>query len=462
MEIIEKVNRFVNGIVWGPVAIVLILGVGLFLTIRLKGVQFRNWGFMFRNTYVKAFRGGDRKGEGDITSFQAAMASVSAVVGSGNIAGVATAIVSGGPGALFWMLVAALVGMATKFAEIALGVRYREKMADGSYAGGPMYYLAKGLHAPWLGLVISVLIMFFSVIISAVVDTNTMTSALKKSFGVDPRISGIIFVVVTGLVIFGGIKRIGRVCELLAPLMSIAYLFCGLLVIVLNAGEVPGAIARIVECAFDPRAAFGGATGVTVLTVMRYGMARGIFSNEAGVGTAAITHSSATVEKPGEQAIWGPFEVFVDTFVVCMVTGLTIIISGLWNRGENGVALTMEAFRKLLPGSFGLYVVMAASILFGFSCLITYYNYMEKSASSLFGPGAKPVLKIIWLVFVMIGARTTLGLAWDLADTCNGLIIFPNLIGLVLLSGQVVRLRDDYYNEALPAYRRERRARRKG
>ncbi len=464
MEIIANVNGVINDFVWGAPAIILIMGVGLFFTIALKGIQFKKWGFMIHETYVKAFKGTRKASEsnetGEISSFQAAMASVSAVVGSGNIAGVATAIVCGGPGALFWMMVAALVGMATKFAEIGLGIKYREKLPDGTYAGGPMYYIAKGLKAPWLGKIVAVLFLFFSVVISAVVDTNTMTMALNESFGFNVIVTGAIFAIITAIVIFGGIKRIGEVCGFLSPIMAGAYLLAGLLIIILNITSVPAAIGQIVVSAFNPSSVFGGAAGVTVLTVMRYGMARGIFSNEAGIGSASVTHAAAQVKTPGEQAIWGPLEVFVDTFIVCLVTGLTIVLSGLWDSGLDGVALTMGAFQKLLPGNFGQYIVLGASILFGFSCLITYYNYLEKAGIYLFKTTkCKWVLRIAWIVFIMVGAFSDLGLVWDLADTCNGLIIIPNLIAIVIMFKQVVKIKDDYYGERLPVYQAEKAAR---
>lgn len=453
MELIGTINGYINDFVWGVPCIVLIMGVGLYLTIVLKGMQFRHWGFMIRQTYVKAFTKKEDAGDGDITSFQAAMVSVSAVVGSGNIAGVATAIVLGGPGALLWMILAALVGMATKFAEIGLGIKYREKMPDGSWAGGPMYYLSKGLHQKWLGGLFAILMIFAGFMISAVVDTNTMTAALNEQFGFNPLICGAVFAVLTGIVIFGGITRIGEVCGLLSPFMAGAYLLCGLLVIILNIGQLPSAIAQIFSLAFNPQAAGGGLAGASVAMVMRYGLARGIFSNEAGVGTAAITHSSAKVNTPGEQAIWGPLEVFVDTIIVCTISGLTIIMSGLWDSGADGAALTMRAFDSLLPGHFGSYVVLGAVMLFGFSCLISWYNYVEKAGESLWGPKCKPVLKGLWLIFIMIGSYTTLGIAWDLADTANGLMIIPNLIGILLLSKEVVKIKNDYYDTALPADR---------
>ncbi len=460
MDVIVSVNDAINSFVWGAPAIILIMGVGIYLTIRLMGIQFRQWGFMIHETYVKAFRKAEKEhgtdAEGEITSFQAAMASVSAVVGSGNIAGVATAIISGGPGALFWMIVAAIVGMATKYAEIALGMFYREKAEDGTYVGGPMYYVAKGLHAPWLGKIVAVLFLFFSIVISAVVDTNTIAGAFNESFGVAPMVTGIILAVLTAVVIFGGITRIGEVCGLLSPFMAGAYLLSGLLIMITHITMVPAAIGFIVRSAFNPAAAFGGAAGVGVMTAMRYGMARGIFSNEAGVGSAAVTHAAATVKDPGEQAIWGPLEVFVDTIIVCSVTGITIVLSGLWDSGAEGVALTMAAFDKLLPGSFGQYIVLGAAFLFGFSCLITYYNYMEKGWIYLFGSKSKQVVKILWIVFILVGAYSTLGFVWDLADTCNGLIIIPNLIALVILAGQVVKIKEHYYDTQLPIYEKEK------
>ena len=466
MDKISEINGVVNDFVWGLPTILMILGVGLFLTIALKGIQFRNWGFLIKNTYVKALSKKGREsqsGEGDITSFQAAMASVSAVVGSGNIAGVATAIVAGGPGALFWMIVAAIVGMATKFGEIALGIKYREQKPDGSFAGGPMYYLAKGLHAPWLGVVVAIMIVFYSFIVCCVVDTNTMVLATQEVLGGGSwLIIGAVYAALTAVVIFGGIKRIGKVCEFLAPFMAGAYLLCGILVIILNIGQLPGAIHDIVVYAFDPQAAFGGAAGMTVIGCMRYGFARGIFSNEAGLGSAGITHSSARVSSPGEQAIWGPLEVFVDTIVVCTISGLTIVLTGVWDSGKEGVALTMSAFEAGLPGHWGHLVVFAAAILFGYSCLITYYNYAQKAAAYIFGNKSDMVILILWIALMFVGAYSTLGVVWDIADTVNGLIIYPNLIGLLVMFRQIIKIKDDFYGEQLPIYKEEKRLKKQG
>jgi len=464
MAIIETINGYINDFVWGVPAIALIMGGGLYLTIRLKGVQFRDWGFLFSRTYKKAFKdaktqeqSGEVK-EGEITPFQAAMASVSAVVGSGNIAGVATALVSGGPGALFWMIIAALIGMATKFAEIAIGLKYREKSADGTYIGGPMFYAAKGLKAPWLGKIISVLFIFYSIVISAVVDTNTIADAFNSEFGINPVIIGVILAVLTAIVIFGGIKRIGEVCGLLSPFMAGAYLLCGLAIIVIHISDVPAAVALIVKAAFNPQAALGGAIGISITTAIKMGLARGIFSNEAGIGSAAVTHASAAVSHPGEQAVWGPFEVFVDTIIVCTVSGLTIVLSGLWDSGLDGAALTMQAFKEMLPGNWGQYVVLGSSVLFGFSCLITFYNYMEKGWIGLFGDKGKIFVKIIWIAFIIIGSFSTLGLVWDIADTCNGIIIIPNMIALIIMAKEVVQIKDEYWAKEMPLYEKEKAA----
>ncbi len=450
-DAIVKVNDFVNGIVWGVPLLVLIGVVGIYYTIRLKGMQFTKFGFLIKNTAIKQFKkvGTSDTAKGDISSFQAAMTSVSAIVGSGNIAGVATALVMGGPGALFWMIIAALIGMATKFAEIVLGVMYREKNPDGTYQGGAMYYLAKGLNMKWLGVLFSILVIPFAFVISAVVDTNTISLAIEEQFHVNPIITGSILAVITAIIIFGGIKRIGKVCEWVAPIMGGLYILAGLAIIIFNIDKLPSAVVEVVKGAFTPSAVTGGAIG-SVFTVIRYGVARGMYSNEAGLGTAAMIHSGAKVDHPVEQGMWGSVEVFLDTILVCSVSALAIIMSGLWAGGElDGAALTMRAFQEMLPGDIGLYICLGAVVLFGFSCLISYYTYAERAAVYLFGNKSKIFVKIFWIAFIFVGSFSTLGFAWDLADTFNGLMIIPNLIGLILLSKKVVSSKDDYFNKAI-------------
>lgn len=446
METIVKINDFVNGIVWGVPLLALIFIVGIYYTVRLGFFQFRHPRFIFRDTVVKAFKKKDKEkpAEGELTSFQAAMTSVAAIVGSGNIAGVATAIVVGGPGALFWIIVAALFGMASKFAEITLGIKYREKDADGAITGGAMYYLAKGLKQKWLGILFSILVIPFAFVISGVVDTNTIALTLYDRFSIPTLATGIVLAVLTGIIVFGGVKRIGYACSIVAPFMGGAYVLAGLLIIILNIQLLPGAIVEIVKGAFTPTSLAGGAVG-SVFMCIKTGVARGVYSNEAGLGTAAMIHAGAKVDHPVEQGVWGAMEVFLDTIVVCTISALAIVMSGLWTSGLDGATLTVAAFEKLLPGSIGAYICIGSVVLFGFSCLISYYTYAERAVEYIFGAKSKIVVKILWVGIILVGSQTTLGFAWDLADTCNGLMIIPNLIGLLLLSGEVVKLKKEYF-----------------
>lgn len=454
-EAIVNINGAINDFVWGVPCLVLLIGTGLYYTIRLGFMQFRHPVFLFKETIFKAFKKKDDadKAPGELTSFQAAMTSVGAIVGSGNIAGVATAIVVGGPGAVFWMLIAALIGMATKFAEVTLGVKYRDVREDGSVGGGAMYYLAKGLKQKWLGVLFSILVIPYAFVISAVVDTNTIALAVENEFAVPTWITGVVLAVAAGVIIFGGIKRIGRASEIIAPFMGGAYILAGLAVVLLNIGQVPAAIVQIVRGAFDPAAVTGGAIG-SMFVAMRYGVARGIFSNEAGAGTAAMVHCGAKVDHPVEQGLWGAVEVFLDTVLVCLVSALTVVLSGLWNTGLDGAVLTMEAFEMMLPGKIGSYICLGAILLFGFSCLISFYTYAERGAVFIFGPKSRFWIKLIWVGMIFIGSQTTLGFAWDLADTINGMMIIPNLIGLLLLSGEVVKLKKEYFADKLPVHKK--------
>ena len=454
-EAIVNINGAINDFVWGVPCLVLLIGTGLYYTIRLGFMQFRHPVFLFKETIVKAFKKKDdaNKTPGELTSFQAAMTSVGAIVGSGNIAGVATAIVVGGPGAVFWMLIAALIGMATKFAEVTLGVKYREVREDGSVGGGAMYYLAKGLKQKWLGILFSVLVIPYAFVISAVVDTNTIALAVENEFAVPTWITGVILAVTAGVIIFGGIKRIGRASEIIAPFMGGAYILAGIAVVLLNIGQVPAALMQILRGAFDPAAVTGGAIG-SMFVAMRYGVARGIFSNEAGAGTAAMVHCGAKVEHPVEQGLWGAVEVFLDTVLVCLVSALTVVLSGLWSTGLDGAVLTMEAFEKMLPGKIGSYICLGAIILFGFSCLISFYTYAERGAVFIFGQKSRFWIMLIWVGMIFLGSQTTLGFAWDLADTINGMMIIPNLVGLLLLSGEVVRLKKEYFSDRLPVHKK--------
>ncbi len=446
MEKITQINDFVNGIVWGPYMIALIVGTGIFLTIRLRFLQVINFKIIMKNTVGKMFK--KRSGvDGDITSGQAGLNAIAAVVGTGNIAGVATAIAIGGPGAVFWMWVSAFFGMATKFSEIALGIKYREKKEDGSIAGGAMYYLDKGLHSKFLSYFFSIMVIITYFIMGAVVDTNSIALSVQEQWGIKPVITGIILAALTGIVILGGIKRMGRVCEFLSPFMGGLYIITGILVLILNFNKVPGAFMLIFNSAFKPIAATGGFAGAALGQIIKMGIARGLFSNEAGMGSSPIIHSSAQVNHPIEQAIWGVAEVFIDTIIICTITAITIVISGEWTTGVSGVALTMRAFNATLPGNIGSYIVLFSAVLFGYSCLISVNYYCERAGEYIFGQKCIKPIRILWIIFIVIGSMGGLEFVWALADTANGLMALPNLIGLICLSGVVVNLKKDYFSD---------------
>lgn len=444
MDIIYEINGKINDLVWGPYMIFLLVGVGIFLSLRLKFFQFFRFGYIIKRTIGKAFK--PSEGDGAISSAKAGLTSIAAVVGTGNIAGVATAIAIGGPGAVFWMWVSALFGMATKYSEITLGVHFREKKEDGTYAGGAMYYIEKGLHSKVLAGFFAVMVIIAYFVVGAIVDTNSICLSVEAQFGIPPLATGVIFSVLTAIVILGGITRIGDVCQWLTPFMCGIYIIAGLAIIVLNLESVPKAFAEIFQGAFTPAGATGGFVGTTFMMMVTKGMARGLFSNEAGLGSSPIIHSSAIVKHPVEQGIWGATEVFVDTLIVATITGLAIVISGAWKSGLDGAALTMKAFEIALPGKIGSYIVMLSAVLFGYSCLISANYYCEKAADYLFGRSSAMPIRIVWCIFIIIGSVGGLGFVWDLADTCNGLMAIPNLIALLILSPIVVKLTKEYFD----------------
>lgn len=444
MELIFKANDILNNIVWGPYMIGLILVTGILLTVRLGFPQVVNFKYIIKNTLGKMFHKPE-EGEGDISPGQAGLTAIAAVVGTGNIAGVATAIALGGPGAVFWMWVSAFFGMATKFSEITLGIKYREKRKDGTFSGGAMYYLDKGLNSKFMAYFFSIMVIITYFIVGAIVDTNSMVLSLNEQWGFPPLISGIVLAILAGVVIIGGIKRMGEVCEILAPFMAGLYIMAGVAILVLNITHVPAALATIIKSAFSPMAATGGFAGSAIGTTIRMGFARGMFSNEAGLGSSPIIHSSAKVTHPVEQGMWGIAEVFVDTILICSITGIAIVISGEWTTGISGPALTMRAFNSLLPGNIGSYIVLASAVLFGYSCLISANFYCERAGEYMFGPKVILPLRVLWIIFIVIGSVGGLEFVWDLADTANGLMAIPNLIALVLLSSTVVGLKKDYF-----------------
>ncbi|MDP2412019.1 MAG: sodium:alanine symporter family protein [Pseudolabrys sp.] len=432
-----QANDWLNALVWGPPFMLLLVGTGLFLTIRLGFFQFTHLGFAWRNSFGSLLRRQTAPEAGAITPLQAVASAMAGTVGVGNIAGVATAMTLGGPGAIFWMWMVALVGMATKFAEATLGVRYRQIEPDGEVAGGAFYYIEHGLGWKPLAVIYAALAGFASFGIGNMVQANTMAHALETGFGLPAMLTGVIALVLVGAVTLGGIKRIGAAAERIVPTMAIAYIAAAVIVLVLHANAVPGALAAIVRHAFEPAAAAGGFAGATVLAALRYGVARGIFSNEAGLGSASIAHAQAR-NTPGGQGLWGIWEVVIDTLVIGTMTALVILVTGVLESGATGAELASRAYATALPGIGGL-IVLLSLVLFSYTTMLTWGFYGEQSFRYLFGRRAVLPYRIVFLGFIYVGAVGGLAAVWDFADTLNGLMAAPNLIALIALSGVVLR-----------------------
>lgn len=446
MEMLTKIVGEINSFVWGPAMLVAILGTGLFLTIGLKLMPILKVGFGFRLLWQGRAMG--EAGTGEISPFQALMTALSATIGNGNIAGVATAVFLGGPGALFWMWCTALVGMATKFSEAVCAVRYREVDELGNHVGGPMYYIKNGLAKKWHWLAPTFAI--FGAIagfgIGNTVQANSVADVMHATFSVPHWVTGLVIMVLVGMVIVGGIRRIAHVAEYLVPFMAIAYLIAGLIIMVMYVDAIPGAIALIVKHAFTPAAAEGGFAGAAVWAALRFGVARGIFSNEAGLGSAPIAHAAATTKDPVRQGTIAMLGTFIDTIIVCSVTGFAIILTGAWTSGKTGAALTSAAFDLAIPGA-GAVVVALASALFAFTTLLGWSFYGEKCVEYLFGVKSITPFRIAWVIVIPVGAVANLGIIWLIADTLNALMAIPNLIALLLLSPVIFKLTRDYWQE---------------
>jgi AGCS family alanine or glycine:cation symporter len=443
MEFIMNLNSMINDIVWGPPMLILLVGTGIYLTLRTNFISIIRLGYVLRNTLMKIFDK-TKKGEGEITPFQALATALAATVGTGNIAGVATAIALGGPGAIFWMWVSAIFGMTSKFGEVVLGVQYREKTKDGRYVGGPMYYIEKGLGLKWLAVLFSIFGAIAAFGIGNMVQANSVAAAMEASFGMNKMVTGLILAVAAGAVIIGGLKRIAVVTERLVPLMSAFYILGAVIIIIMHAGQIPTAFGQILGSAFTGSAAVGGFAGSTLMIAMRRGIARGVFSNEAGLGSAPIAHAAATTDHPVRQGLWGIFEVFIDTIVICSLTAFAILTTGVWTSGTTGAALTTMAFNDGLPGPGGI-IVAIGILLFAFSTILGWAYYGERCAEHILGSGVNLPYRILWLPFIVIGAIGGLDFIWDLADTLNGLMAIPNLIGLLGLSGVIVKLTKDFF-----------------
>ena len=461
---ISNILNLIDGLVWGVPLIVLILAVGIFLTVRLKGLQLTKLGLA-----IKHIAANERSGEhGEVSSFGALCTALSATIGTGNIVGVATAIVTGGPGAMFWMWLAALLGTATKYSECLLAVKYRSVESDGHIVGGPFYYIEKGMGKNWKWL--AKIFAFFGVGvglfgIGTFTQVNGISSAVNNFF--DPSntwavnlfgrtyswtvvITGVILTICVGLVIIGGLKRISRVAEVIVPFMAVLYVAAALLVIICNITKVPAAIVEIVQSAFGMRAAAGGALGAIIMA-MQKGIARGIFSNEAGLGSAPIAAAAAQVEDPAGQGLVSMMGTVIDTLVICTLTGLTIVITGAWNVGLEGIAVTTKAFQDGMPlsGEIVSFILMLSLVFFAFTTILGWDYYSERCLEYLTGGNMKVVkgYRWIYILAIFIGPYMTVSAVWTIADIFNGLMALPNLVALVALNGVVVSETKKYFEK---------------
>lgn len=442
LEIVQTIDAFV----WGVPLMVLLVGTGLWLTVALRGLQFTKLGYSLWLALIK--RKDDDAEKGDISNFQALMTALSATVGTGNIAGVATAIAAGGPGALFWMWITGLVGMATKYGEAVLAVKYRETDRHGSMCGGPMYYITNGLGLKWLGTAFAFFAAIAAFGIGNMVQSNSIADAMNASFGIPTHWTGIVLMVAVGAVILGGIKSIGKVTGVLVPVMIVFYMAGAMVILLLRFADIPAAFALIVREAFTPTAASGGFLGAGVMLGIRMGVARGIFSNESGLGSAPIAAAAAQTRHPVSQALVSMTQTFIDTIIVCTMTGLVLILTGVWNSGQNGAELTTVGFSAGMAG--GQYIVTIGLLLFAYSTILGWSYYGEKSMEYLAGERSIMPYRFVFVLVVGVGALLKLNLVWALADIFNGLMALPNLVGLLMLTPVIVSETRDYF-ESLAA-----------
>lgn len=462
IQLITNVNSVLNDFIWGPIMLAIFLAVGLMFTVRTKVFQISHFKYWIDVTFLQLFRKEAthvRKTDDKhaISQFQSLCTALAATIGVGNISGVAVALALGGPGAIFWMWLSAFLGMMTNYAENTLGIKYRYKNEKGDWVGGAMVYIERGLGLKWLAVIFSVFCVLASFGIGNMSQGNEIANGLYNSFAIPKWATALAVMLLAGLVIVGGIKRIASVTEKLVPFMAVTYIVGAFVVIFSNIAEVPGAFAAIFGNAFNFSSMGGGVAGFTVMIAMRRGISRGVFSNEAGLGSSVMVHSASNVKEPVVQGMWGIFEVFADTLIVCTLTALTILTSGVYDYTEyakyigtslpdtlkSGVALTSSAFESVF-GSLGGNFISIAVMLFAFSTILGWSYYGERGIEYLFGLKAVPVYKLIFILVIFLGCNASLSLVVDISDTFNGFMALPNLIAVALLSGQVITMTKEY------------------
>ncbi len=449
MDLISLIVDKVNDIVWGPVMLTLLIGTGLFISVRTGFLQFRKFAYMMKNTALGIFsKKQHQKDDSGVTPFQAVATAMAGTIGTGSIAGLSTAIVSGGPGAVFWMWISALLGMVTKYAEIVLSLKYREKNEQGQWVGGPMYYIKNGLNLKWLAILFAIFAMIACLGTGNATQSNSIAVALESTVGINPLITGAVLTVIVAAVILGGMRRIASVNEKLVPFMAIFYVICSIIALVINFDKIPSAFALIFREAFNFKAATGGAAGYGVVLAMHYGFSRGVFSNEAGLGSAPIAHAASSTKNPVQQGLWGMFEVFFTTIIICTISAIVILTSGLWNTGDfQGAALSIASFNKIIP-KFGGFVVTLSTIFFALSTILGWAYYGEVCMEFLSDKSKKAVFvyRCIYVVFVFVGTVGSLDLIWSISEAMNGLMAIPNLIGIIGLCKIVSSASKEYFN----------------
>ncbi|MBS0012948.1 MAG: sodium:alanine symporter family protein [Desulfobacterales bacterium] len=444
----EEFLGMISSFVWGPVTIILLVGTGILLTIVVPLIQLRKFGYAWKLISGKY---DDPKDKGEISHFQALTAALSATIGTGNIAGVGTAVALGGPGAMFWMWVTAVFGMALKYGECLLSLHYRTIHPNGVVGAGPMYYIEKGLGQKWLGVLFAVFAAVASFGIGNMVQANSVAEPVQTYFGIPKLVTGLLIGALVFLVIVGGIKRIGQVASRLVPIMATFYVLGSLVVIFANLSEVPAAFAMIFTDAFTGTAATGGFAGAAVAQVIRFGVARGVFSNEAGLGSAPIAWGAAKTSEPVRAGLISMLGPFIDTIVVCTMTGLVIIITGAFTSGETGADLTAKAFNMGLPGPGG-YIVAIGIIFFAFSTAITWSYYGDRCIDYLFGEKLVMPYRVLYCLLLPVGAYVELSTVWTISDIFNALMAWPNLIALIFLSPVIIRLTKEYFSDPKRVY----------
>ena len=445
MKVVEGFFSGFADLLWGNWMLFLLMGLGVFYTAVTRGIQIRSIPWIIKEFFGKSGRKKDtpkEESQGTLSSLQALCTAIASCVGSGNIVGVATALIAGGPGALFWMWLAAFFGMATKYGEIVLGLLYREKTDQGAYQGGPMYYIAHGLHAPWLGTAAAVL-LFLQNAGATLIQSNTISSVLQDIGHVPKLATGIVLAVVMSFIIRGGLKRLAHVAQRIVPVMAGIYIIGGTVVVLTNLDGLVPMLASILKGAFSLEAGMGAVAGVTMKEAMRFGVARGLYSNEAGEGSAAVIHSSANVDSPARQGFYGVVEVFVDTMIICSTTGFAILSSGVELQGANAASLAALAFGTVFPAF--RYVVSVSLILFAATSIMSQWYFGHVSLMYLKSKRGDQIYRVLFPLLILCGSLSTVSMVWSIQDCMLGLLIIPNVIALVVMSPEVVKTTEKFF-----------------